>query len=182
MRPRSLPRSLVTLAVALAAFATADAADSHPASVPAPEATCTGSQHRGRPQLKLDRLEFPKDVPHGWYYRKQLRQILRREARRADWGAGRGSTISYRFFVKSLFISNEGDVLRVRCTAVGKLPKGKTAKSQLSFGGDPRKRNAVVTQVLEIVARGVITRLAEMERVRRGDRQRSSVRRPVSGG
>ena len=102
MRHRSLPRSLVTALVALAAFATAGVADGHHASFPAAEAKSTGSQHRGRPQLKLDRLEFPKAVPHGWYYRKQLRQILRREARRAEWGAGRGSTITYRFFVKDL--------------------------------------------------------------------------------
>ena len=140
----------------------------------------TAQRPRGRPTIKLDRLDFPKDVPNWWYYKKQLRRILRREARRTDWGAGRGSTITYRFVVRELSITGENGVLRVRCTAVGELPKGKSAKGSLSFGGDPRRRDAVVNQVLRIVARGVITRLAELERVRRGDLKRSRVRRPIT--
>lgn len=136
------------------------------------------SSRRGRPEVKLDRLDFPNDVRGAHYFKKRLRRILRREARRADWGAGRGSTIEYRFAVSELSIERAGDVLRVRCSAVGRLPKGKSAKSQLSFGGDPNKRNKVVERVLEIVARGVITRLAELERVRRGDLDKSRVRAP----
>jgi hypothetical protein len=50
---------------------------------------------------------------------------------------------------------------------VGKLPKGKVARSDIQYGGDPRSPRKVVRQVLEIVARGVITRLAELERNRR---------------
>jgi hypothetical protein len=100
--------------------------------------------------------------------------------RRADWGAGRGSTISYRFIVSELSITVQDGVLRVSCTAVGRLPKGKTAKGSLAYGGDPRKRNAEVTKVLQIVARGVITRLAELERIRRGDLDPSGVRRPIT--
>ena len=136
---------------------------------------------RGRPTVKLDRLELPQDTPNAAYFKKRLREHLRREARRADWGAGRGSTITYRFFVKKLDITVTDGVLRVSCTAIGRLPKGKTAKGSLSFGGPPHDRNAVVNRVLQIVARGVITRLAELERIRRGDLTPSSVRHPVSG-
>jgi hypothetical protein len=85
----------------------------------------------------------------------------------------------YRFSVEQLRIEQEDGVLRVSCTAVGRLPKGKTAKGNLSFGGDPQRRNAVVVRVLQIVARGVLTRLAELERVRRGDLTHSGVRKPV---
>jgi hypothetical protein len=131
---------------------------------------------RGRPDIKLDRLDFPSDLPGGRYFEKRLRTLLKREARRADWGAGAGSKIEYRFSVAELTFERQGDVLRVRCTAVGKLPGGKSAKSNLSFGGDPNQRNRVVERVLEIVARGVITRLAELERVRRGDLGQSRVR------
>jgi len=38
----------------------------------------------------------------------------------------------------------------------------------LTFSGPASTRDAVVVEVLEIVARGVITRLAELERTRRG--------------
>ncbi|MEZ4225132.1 MAG: hypothetical protein R3B13_29540 [Polyangiaceae bacterium] len=74
------------------------------------------------------------------------------------------------------------DVMRVSCTAVGRLPGGRSAKSHLTFGGDPRKKNELITRVLEIVARGVVTRLAELERVRRGDLEKSRVRAPNPPG
>jgi len=94
--------------------------------------------------------------------------VLRKEVRRVEWGAGRDNRIEYRFSVTKLELTVNGDVLEVSCTAVGALPGGRTAKSQLSFGGAANERQRVVKQVLEIVARGVITRLAQLERRRRG--------------
>ncbi len=121
----------------------------------------------GRPKVKLDRLALPADLPFAKEYETHLRSTLRREARRADWGAGAGSKISYRFFVEQLELREESGVLHVTCTARGRLPRGKSAKSQIVFGGDPRERKKVVERVLDIVARGVVTRLAELERARR---------------
>lgn len=135
---------------------------------------------KGRPKVELDRLDFPTDVPNAKRYKKFLRKRLEREARRAKWGAGRNNLIQYRFSIKELSITTDGEVLRVRCSAVGRLPGGQAAKSQLSFGGDPKKRNAVVENVLAIVARGVVSRLAELERIRRGDLRRSGVRPPTT--
>jgi hypothetical protein len=126
----------------------------------------------------LDRLDFPDDVAAARYYKKHLRRVLAREVRRVEWGAGRENTIEYRFAIATLDISFAEEVMKVSCTAVGRLPGGRTAKSQLSFGGDPRKKTQVVSRVLEIVARGVVTRLAELERVRRGDLEKSRVRSP----
>jgi hypothetical protein len=123
----------------------------------------------GRPKIVLDYLELPADVAAAAQTRKQLKTILYRETRRVRWGAGTGSTITYRFYVTKLGFEQQGDVLRVTCHAVGKLPRGKTAKSTLTFSGPASERNALVQRVLEIVARGVVTRLAEMERIRRGD-------------
>jgi hypothetical protein len=121
----------------------------------------------GRPVVKLDRLEFPENVANAAAYASHLKRVLRREAARADWGAGRGARIEYRFAVTTLALTHTGDVLTVTCAAVGKLPKGKTARSRIRFGGDPTRPGRIVKRVLEIVARGVITRLAELERVRR---------------
>jgi hypothetical protein len=132
---------------------------------PAPD---PASRDLGRPTVRLDRLDFPKDVEGAAYFSRHLRQVLRREARRADWGAGRDNTIEYRFAVDRLDIIAKDGVLRVACTATGRLPGGETARSQLRFSGDPEARRHLVSRVLEIVARGVITRLAELERQRRG--------------
>jgi len=131
---------------------------------PADDAASTAT---GRPRIKLDRLEFPVSLGGAKEYESHLRSTLKREARRADWGASTGSKISYRFFVQQLELHEENGVLHVTCTALGRLPKGKSAKSHIVFGGDARERKKVVERVLDIVARGVVTRLAELERARR---------------
>ncbi|HEV8244144.1 MAG TPA: hypothetical protein VGP93_00105 [Polyangiaceae bacterium] len=121
----------------------------------------------GRPRVTLDRLVFPPDIGSGAELERHLKQVLRREARRADWGAGAGAKIEIRFIVEELEIKLDDKVLRVRCTALGRLPKGRSARSHLDYGGSPAKRNDEVKKVLGIVARGVMTRLAELERQRR---------------
>lgn len=132
----------------------------------------------GRPTIKIDKVELPPDVAGAKGYAKYLKKRLLKESRRAKWGAGRNNVIQYRFTITELSVSDEGDVLRIKCTAVGKLPRGQAAKSHLTFSGNPKKRRQVIEQVLDIVARGVVTRLAELERIRRGDLSRSGVRAP----
>ena len=131
------------------------------------EAEQSGLSAGSGPRVKLDRLSLPPDLIGAKAFETHLRRTLHREARHADWGAGPGSKISYRFAVEQLDLREENGVLHVTCTARGRLPKGKSAKSQIVFGGDPRERSQVVQRVLDIVARGVITRLAELERARR---------------
>lgn len=132
------------------------------------QALSVGKTPEGRPDVHLDRLDFPADVPHATLLKKHLAKVLKTEARRVEWGAGRDNRIEYRFAVTHLNLRTENGVLRVSCSALGTLPGGKTAKSQLTFGGHPSERDRVIKQVLEIVARGVITRLAQLERRRRG--------------
>lgn len=127
-----------------------------------------GKTPEGRPDIRLDRLDFPQDLRESAALRKHLIRVLTREVRRVEWGAGRENRIEYRYSVTQLSLEQKGDVLHVTCTAVGKLPGGKTARSHLSFGGAPRDRYKLLKKVLEIVARGVISRLAELERARRG--------------
>lgn len=121
----------------------------------------------GRPNVRLDRLEFPKDLPGAAALERYFKRELARAAKRADWGAGRGAKIEYRVKIEELRLGYGEGVLRVHCTAFGRLPRGKSARSHISFGGDPRKRDHVVRHVLAIVARGVVTRLAALERARR---------------
>jgi hypothetical protein len=131
------------------------------------EAEEAGVSAGSGPRVVLDRLSLPPDLIGAKGVETHLRSTLRREVRRADWGAGVTSKISYRFVVERLDLREDNGVLHVTCTARGRLPKGKSAKSQIVFGGDPRERTKVVQHVLDIVARGVVTRLAELERARR---------------
>ncbi|HYQ27480.1 MAG TPA: hypothetical protein VER04_09670 [Polyangiaceae bacterium] len=157
--PRA-PRLLLCL-LAFAAFA--------PGSprVARAEAEESGLSAGSGPRVKLDQLSLPPDLIGAKGFESHLRSTLRREARRADWGAGATSKISYRFVVERLELREDNGVLHVTCTARGRLPKGKSAKSHIVFGGDPHERTKVVQHVLDIVARGVVTRLAELERARR---------------
>jgi hypothetical protein len=121
----------------------------------------------GQPKIVLDRLVVPLNTPEKQRVTRVLEKVLKHEARRVEWGAGRNSRITYRFYLEQLDLSVEHGVLMVRCTALGRLPKGKTARSKLEFGGDPREARKVIDHVLTIVARGVLSRLAELEQDRR---------------
>ncbi|RYZ04984.1 MAG: hypothetical protein EOO73_21560 [Myxococcales bacterium] len=124
----------------------------------------------GRPHVVLDRLEVPSTVPEHERVSKVLAKVLKHEQYRVEWGAGRHNRITYRFYLEQLDLSVERGVLKVRCTALGRLPKGKTARSKLEFGGDAKAPRQVIDHVLGIVARGVLTRLADLERERRARR------------
>lgn len=121
----------------------------------------------GRPHIVLDQLVVPNTVPEQKRVIKLLNKVLKHEQHRVEWGAGRGSRIAYRFYLEQLDLSVERGVLKVRCTAVGRLPKGAPARSKLEYGGDATKSREVIDHVLTIVARGVLSRLAELERNRR---------------
>ena len=99
---------------------------------------------------------------------RHLKFVLKREARRADWGAGRGSTITLRFSIETLTLDERQTALRVRCSARGELPGRRSAKSQITYSGDRNQGKKLVFQVIEIAVRGVISRLSDIERKRRG--------------
>lgn len=132
------------------------------------EPTGKSKPFTGRPEVHLNRLTLPSALPNAREIEAQLKRSLKKEARRADWGAGRDNRIEYRFTLEALELRREGDVLRVECSAWGQLPGGQRAKSELGFGGDPGQKAELIRRVLDVVARGVITRLAELERQRRG--------------
>jgi hypothetical protein len=137
---------------------------------PSPAAPAGGKEatHVGRPTVKLDALVVPPDFPPA--LERHLKFVLRKAARRVDWGAGRGAHIEFRFVLREFTVTRDGDVLRVHCNALGKLPGGMHASSRLSFGGEPKEQDILSKRVLEVVARGVVSRLADLERQRRAAR------------
>ena len=123
---------------------------------------------KGRPRVQLDRVTLPAGVPNRQEYLEHLKKTLKREVRRADWGASKKSKIWLRFEVERLELHTHSSVLQVRCTALGELPRHRTARSHLTYGGERAQEKRLVKQVLEIVARGVVSRLSALERARRG--------------
>ena len=99
---------------------------------------------------------------------KLLEKLLKREARRADWGGAAYGPVQASIEIRELVAIVDGDVVRVTCAGVGKIPGIGAAKSKFSFGGRPSERAKLEKHVLELVARGIVTRLAEMARQRRG--------------
>jgi hypothetical protein len=155
---------LAACAVALSAAAEPDETEPDP---PPPIARGVAPREVGRPTVRLDRLEFPAGVAVGRELERHFREQLKRAARRADWGAKHGAKIEYRVKLEELSVREGDRVVHVRCTALGSLPKGRTTRTFIDFGGNPNERDKVVRHVLDIVARGVVTRLAAIERERR---------------
>ena len=151
-------------AVTLSAGAEPDEADP---DAPAPIARGVAPREVGRPTVRLDRLEFPPGFAQNGELERHFREQLKRASRRADWGAKRGAKIEYRVKLEELSVRESERAIHVRCTALGSLPKGRTTRTFIDFGGNPNERDKVVRHVLEIVARGVVTRLAAIERERR---------------
>ncbi len=158
---------LAGLACALVGLPAAAEPDEPDVDAPAPIARGISPREPGRPTVRLDRLEFPPGVTGGAELERHFRQQLKRAAHHADWGARRGQKIEFRVKIEELSVREGDKVVHVRCTALGSLPKGRTTRTFIEFGGDPSDRAKVVRHVLEIVARGVVTRLAAIERERR---------------
>lgn len=166
---RRVQLSLLGLACAvfgLPAAAEPDERDTDDASPP-PVARGIAPRESGRPSVRLDRLEFPPGLAGGAAFERDFKKQLKRAAHRADWGARRGQKIEFRVKIEELSVRDGDRVVHVRCTALGSLPKGRTTRTFIEFGGDPSDRAKVIRHVLEIVARGVVTRLAAIERERR---------------
>ena len=160
---------LCLLGLACSLFGAPAAADPDDADADEPPPIARGIAPRepGRPNVRLDRLEFPAGVAGGTELERHFKQQLKHAARHADWGARRGQKIEFRVKIEELSVREGDRVVHVRCTALGSLPKGRTTRTFIEFGGDPGDRAKVVRHVLEIVARGVVTRLAAIERERR---------------
>lgn len=99
---------------------------------------------------------------------KLLEKILKKEARHANWGTAEAGPVEAQIEIRELAAVIDGDVVRVSCSGVGKIPGVGQAKSKFSFGGRPSDRAKLEKHVMELVARGIVTRLAEMARAQHG--------------
>lgn len=121
-----------------------------------------------RPGFHVDRVTLPAGLPREAEVRKHLERAIKLAARKADFGLGPRGRVEARFVLTELSYHREGSVLSVHGRLSGRLPSGRHAESAIHFGGKPADEARLTRQVLDILARGVVIRLAALERKRRG--------------
>jgi hypothetical protein len=116
-----------------------------------------------RPGPKIEWVRV--DVPEGQDAARRtkiFKQALVQAARHASFGKAKAVALSVR--ITELTVEQHDDVLRITCTAMGRIKGGPGARSKISYGGDPEKRDELERQVLTMVANGLVARLAQIVR------------------
>ncbi len=94
---------------------------------------------------------------------KLFKEALKQATKRANFGKG-AKSVSLSARVTELTAEERGDVLRITCTVMGRVVGGAGARSRISFGGSPDKREELEKEVLTMVANGLVARLAQIVR------------------
>lgn len=122
--------------------------------------------------VEWTRVEAPAATKDGARLAKNLHQLLKEASRKADFG--KSGKVLLRARIAEYVVEQKGDVLRIRCTVVGRLEGGPSAKSRIAFGGDPKDPKALEKQVLTMVAHGVTSRLAALAKARASEKKAAS--------
>jgi hypothetical protein len=115
----------------------------------------------GKARIDWVRVDVPDGQDAG-RLQKLLKQALTRAAKKANFGKAKAVTLSAR--VVEISAEERGDVLRITCTVMGRVVGGAGARSRISYGGSPEKRDELEKEVLTQVANGLVARLAQIVR------------------
>lgn len=124
---------------------------------------------RPKADVEWTRVDVPPTTKDGTRLAKNLHQLLKEASRKADFG--KSGKVLLRARIAEYVVEQKGDVLRIRCTVVGRLEGGPSAKSRIAFGGDPKDPKALEKQVLTMVAHGVTSRLAALAKARASEKK-----------
>jgi hypothetical protein len=94
-----------------------------------------------------------------------LKEVVEKQTRKADWGGRGGEPLEARFQVTEFDVVQRPDVVRVTCTAVGRIQGAPSVRSHFSMGGRPAERADLERQLLTMLGRGIVSRLAVIARV-----------------
>lgn len=117
----------------------------------------------GHTKVTWTRIDVPS-TEGGAGLEKTLKKLLDKAARKAKFGKVKSVSLAVK--VTELTSETKGDVHRVSCTIVGRIPGGPSARSRISFGGSPAEKAKLEKQVLTLVSNAVVTRLASIVRAR----------------
>jgi hypothetical protein len=119
---------------------------------------------RAAPRAKVEWVKV--EVPEGQdaaRLTKMLKEALKQASKRADFGK-KTKSVALSARIVELKTEHHGDVLRVTCTVMGRVAGGQGARSRISFGGSPEKRDELEKEVVTMVANGLVARLAQIVR------------------
>lgn len=128
------------------------------------------AEARPKADVEWTRVEASPSHKEGARLAKTLRGLLKEASRKADFGKAGKVLLQAR--ILEYVVEKKGDVLKIRCTVVGRLEGGPSAKSRISFGGDPKDPKALEKQVLTMVAHGVTSRLAALAKAKNAGDQK----------
>lgn len=131
--------------------------------------TSTSAIARPKADVEWTRVDAPTVTKDGARLAKTLHQLLKEASRKADFG--KFGKVLVRARISEYVVEQKGDVLRIRCTVIGRLEGGPSAKSRIAFGGDPKDPKTLEKQVLTMVAQGVTSRLAALAKARAAERK-----------
>src|SRR6266542_3845576 len=94
-----------------------------------------------------------------------LKEVVDKQTRKADWGGRRAEPLEAHFQVTEFSVVQKSDVVRVTCTAVGHIQGAPSVRSHFSMGGRPTQRVELEHQLLSMLGRGIVSRLAVIARV-----------------
>jgi hypothetical protein len=127
------------------------------ATLGAPAAALAG----GKSKVEWVRVDVPEREDSA-RIQKLLKQALGKAAKKANFGAAKTVSLSAR--VMEMTTEEHGDVVRITCTVMGRVIGGAGARSRISYGGSPDKRDELEKEVLTQVANGLVGRLAQIVR------------------
>jgi hypothetical protein len=120
-----------------------------------------GAYARGRSKVEWVRVDVPEGGDSA-RVQKLLKQALGQAAKKANFGKDQRVALTAR--VVQMSVEEHGDVLRITCTVMGRVVGGAGARSRISYGGSPDKRDELEKEVLTHVANGLVARLAQIVR------------------
>lgn len=97
---------------------------------------------------------------------RTLRTMLRKESKDADWGEHEKGRLEASVKVIEFQVHAREDVVRVTCTAMGRLAGGPSVRTHFSIGDHPKQQARLEKMILTLVARGIVTRLSSIARKR----------------
>jgi hypothetical protein len=115
----------------------------------------------GKSKIAWVRVDLPEGQDSA-RLQKLLKHALGQAAKKANFGKAKTVALSAR--VVELTTEEHGDVLRITCTVMGRVIGGAGARSRISYGGSPEKRDELEKEVLTQVANGLVARLAQIVR------------------
>ena len=132
-------------------------------AVGAPTSDAAAAKPKPKTRVTWTSVDFP-DAAERSERERLLRSLLEKESKTENWGARSGDRLEASARVLDFQVIHKPDVVRVTCTALGKLAGGPSVRTHFSMGDHPNNQRKLERMVLTLVARGIVNRLSAVAR------------------